>query len=335
LKKKTLGDQQTSKRKSDHIELAFQSQLGEQDNRFFYEPMLQAHPSKNLDEISFLGKTMRAPIWVSSMTGGTELAGIINRNLARCCNEFGLGMGLGSCRIILDDDTYLKDFQLREIIGEAAPFFANLGIAQLEELFRNGKSGLITELIKKTETDGLIVHVNPIQEWLQPEGDVILESPLVTVSRVRDVLDVPIIVKEVGQGMGPKSLEALIGIGVDAVDFGAHGGTNFALLELLRAKPEVFEEYGTIASLGHSAMEMVDIWNELNPPKDLMVIVSGGIKNFLDGYYCIEKIKSPAVYGQASAFLKHATEDYEKLRAYTMLQTEGLKLANAYLSIKS
>ena len=93
-------------RKKDHIDLAFQSRTmsGELDRRFNYEPLMARHPSKDLPVLPMLGKQMRAPIWVSSMTGGTELAGKINRNLARVCHEFGLGMGLGSCRPLLESD---------------------------------------------------------------------------------------------------------------------------------------------------------------------------------------------------------------------------------------
>jgi isopentenyl-diphosphate delta-isomerase len=96
-------------RKHDHIELAFQSQVGAAllDDRFFYEPLLAAHPQPgSLPAIPFLGTSLRAPLWVSSMTGGTALARTINRNLARACAEFGMGMGLGSCR--WPSHTYLQ-----------------------------------------------------------------------------------------------------------------------------------------------------------------------------------------------------------------------------------
>ena len=122
-------------RKKDHIELAFQSQLKNEsiDQRFYYEPMLNPHPGELLKPFNFLGKTMKAPIWVSSMTGGTEKAEKINKNLARACNEFGLGMGLGSCRIILDNDTFFHQFDVRDIIGNDYPLYANLDICQIEE----------------------------------------------------------------------------------------------------------------------------------------------------------------------------------------------------------
>jgi len=103
-------------RKKDHIELAFQSQVAVHslDQRFYYEPLLAAHPTATtLAPFSFLNKTMQVPLWVSSMTGGTAMANTINHHLARACGEFGMGMGLGSCRSLLYSDEYLADFNVR------------------------------------------------------------------------------------------------------------------------------------------------------------------------------------------------------------------------------
>ena len=328
-------------RKSDHISMAFESQvpLHNIDDRFYYEPLLSGHPKDQYgDYFTFLGKSFKYPLWVSSMTGGTEYAKIINQNLARACGEFGFGMGLGSCRSLLFSDDTLPDFDVRKYMGDNA-LFANLGIAQLEELVNNNQLHKIDELIDKLSADGLIIHVNPMQEWLQPEGDFIENPPLDTIKRILDTVDTKIIVKEVGQGMGPESLKALFELPIEAIDFAANGGTNFAKLEMLRADDEVKNHYGRIANIGHSADEMVFMSNYIIDAlgeKCLckQVIVSGGVRDFLDGYYYTNKLILPAIYGQASAFLKHAKEDYEQLQQYVSLQVKGLQLAKAFLRVK-
>ncbi len=331
-----------SSRKKDHIEMAFNSQVnkGQLDNRFYYEPMLSGHPETNvLPTIPFLGKKMNAPLWISSMTGGTQEAYVINHNLAKACKEFGLGMGLGSCRGLLYSDERMKDFDLRNAIGTSSPFFANLGVAQVEELFEKDALDLAIALVDKLQADGLIIHVNPFQEWLQPEGDQFKRSPLAVIQQCCAAFDFPIIVKEVGQGFGPKSLAALMQLPLAAIDFAASGGTNFALLELLRAEDNRKNHYLPLTRQGHTAEEMVTFVNDLSVTLGEKVkckefIISGGIKSFLDGYYLINKLNSKAVYGQASGFLKHARGSYAELQEYVAAQLEGLSLANAYLTVK-
>lgn len=336
------NDPTAASRKKDHIQLAFQSQIdsGQLDQRFYYEPLLAGHPEKgSLATTPFLGKTMKAPIWVSSMTGGTAMANTINHNLARACKDFGMGMGLGSCRSLLYSNDTLKDFAVRHLIGDDVPFYANLGIAQLETLIEDNDIHLIKELIDKLEADGLIIHVNPLQEWLQPEGDRFKKAPIETIVRILDKIDYPIIVKEVGQGMGYESLKALYQLPLAAVDFAANGGTNFAKLELLRSDTVKQNIYSQLAFIGHSASEMVNISNQIKEELgDKMlckqVIISGGIKTFLDGYYLINKLNIPSVYGQASSFLKHAQGTYEELQTYVDSQIQGLELAKALLKVK-
>lgn len=330
--------EQTSKRKTDHIDLAMQSQVSQADPRFIYEPILSAHPTESKLALPFLGKEMRAPIWVSSMTGGASHAGRINKNLALACGKYGLGMGLGSCRIILEDNRHLPDFTLRKYMGDHLPLFANLGIAQIENIVERKAFHLIEELVRKTETDGLIIHVNPLQEWLQPEGDQIKHPPVITLKRLLDHLDMPIIVKEVGQGMGPQSLAALFELPLAAIDFGAFGGTNFSLLELLRSDSTRLESYKDLVNVGHTAEEMVEYCNQLYRENEHFrqkeIIVSGGVSNFLDGYYLINKLEAKAVYGQASAFLKNAALGLEELEVYVDREIRGLQLASQYLSIR-
>lgn len=325
-------------RKRDHIDLAFESQILKDliDRRFYYEPMLKPHPSGDLGAFPFGNKDMKAPVWVSSMTGGTKLAGKINSNLARVCKEYGMGMGLGSCRIIMDDDTYFEDFNVRDLIGEEQPLYANLGIAQIEELLENKKEGKIKELVEKLRADGLIIHVNPLQEWFQPEGDRLKEPPIDTVKRLLDIADYPLIVKEVGQGMGYNSLKELLKLPLLAIEFAAFGGTNFAKLELMRSEPVKHELFEPLSKVGHDVYQMVEMVNEIYENEKVntaSLIISGGVKTFLDGYYLIQKSKLPAVYGMASGFLKYAKESYEEVQAFAGYQVKGLKLAYNYLTI--
>ncbi|PKQ62756.1 type 2 isopentenyl-diphosphate Delta-isomerase [Labilibaculum filiforme] len=327
-------------RKKDHIELAFRSQMKNawMDERFYYEPMLNAHPNVDDTSFTFLGKNLQTPIWISSMTGGTELAGKINRNLARACAEFGMGMGLGSCRSLLNSDEHFADFDVRSIIGDDLPLYANLGICQLEELIRKKKVSKIIRLVGRLRADGLIIHINPMQEWLQPEGDRINESPIESLEYLLDEVDFPIIVKEVGQGMGPESLRALLQLPLQAIEFAAFGGTNFAKIELMRNPDSPTQLFEPLAQIGHSANQMVDWVNEIVANEEQVkckeIIISGGIQNFLDGYYLMEKAALPAIYGQASTLLKYAKESYEELRSYLEIQRKGLQLSKSFLRVR-
>jgi len=327
-------------RKKDHIKLAFESRipLSGLDHRFDYEPMMARHPHRDLPVQQIFGKKMKAPLWVSSMTGGTEKAGEINRNLARAAAEFGLGMGLGSCRPLLESDKYLADFDLRDIIGEEAPLFANLGVFQVEEMVMKDDISPIEDMVGKLRADGLIIHVNPLQEWLQPEGDHFSQPPIDTIRSFVEMSSLKVIVKEVGQGMGPESLRALLELPLEAIEFGAFGGTNFARIELMRSPQTKMNYFEPVSRIGHTADEMIDMVNDIldeeHSFKCRNLIVSGGIKSFLDGYYLITRSKMPAVYGQASEFLRFASKSYEELKEFIEHQIEGLKIASAYFRIK-
>lgn len=328
------------KRKKDHINFAFQSQTQKatRDKRFNYEPLLSSHPEGIFKPFDFLGKIQKIPVWVSSMTGGTKLASRINFNLARACQEFGMGMGLGSCRIILDDNTFFNDFNVREIIGNEYPLYTNLGITQIEQLIEEKQINKAVNLVERLKADGLIIHVNPFQEWFQPEGNRLKRPAIEIIKEFIDQVDLRIIVKEVGQGMGPASLLELLKLPLEAVEFAAFGGTNFSKIELMRSNDIMQQFFEPLLYVGHDAEEMTNMVNdiiELEPDvKTRQIIISGGIKSFLQGYYLIKKCKLPAVYGYASRFLEYAKEDYESLRKFVEYQVKGLEMAFAYLRIK-
>ncbi len=331
-------------RKRDHIELTAKAQTNGLlvDSRFYYEPLLSAHPNTETDiSTTFLGKKMQAPFWVSSMTGGVGEARHINQNLARVCREFSLGMGLGSCRALLESDKYFEDFNLRPILGNDLPFYANLGVAQVEKLVHDQEINKIFDLMNRLETDGLIIHVNPLQEWFQPEGDKFIYSPIETIAKLSEAFSgsgKKIIVKEVGQGMGPKSLKSLLDLSIDAIELAGFGGTNFSQLEYLRTKGADKLEIESLAKVGHTSLEMISILNNLlkaNPEYiKKQIIISGGIGNFLDGFYLQEQLHYQSIIGQAKNFLTRS-ENYEELRAFTGAQIEGLKMARKFLTIKT
>lgn len=325
--------EELAQRKGAHIELAARAQTlkAELDSRFSYEPLFFSHPkSTDTWETNFLNFKFDWPIWISSMTGGTAHAQTINKNLARLCGEHNLGMGLGSCRSLLHDDERLSDFKVRGHLGDR-PLFANLGIAQVEELVVQGKTYLIHEMVKKVEATGLIIHLNPLQEWFQPEGDRFQISPLETLTRFLDRVEYPVIIKEVGQGMGPKSLKALLELPIEAIEFGAFGGTNFSLLEGLRGRDDVIKK--PFMYVGHTAHEMVEMVNVL-PRQNKQIIISGGIKSVLDGYELLQKIQAPAVIGMAHSFLEPALQGYEQLSSYFLHFRESLLTARGLLKVK-
>ena len=176
-----------------------------------------------------------------------------------------------------------------------------------------------------------------MQEWFQPEGDILSLSPLETIQRFMDQVSLPVIVKEVGQGMGPESLKALLQLPLQAIEFAAFGGTNFAKVELLRDEQASRALFEPLSLIGEDATTMVHHVNEIvagHQPLCKELIISGGIKNFLDGYYLVQKSTLPAIYGMASEFLKHAREDYDRLRDFVNAQVRGLEMAYAYLSIR-
>ncbi len=250
-----------------------------------------------------------------------------------------MGMGLGSCRALLWSEETFDDFNVRPIIGDDLPLYANLGIAQLEQLIQQNELFRVEKLVEQLRADGLIVHVNPLQEWLQPEGDRIEVPPIDTVEKAVSALPFPIVVKEVGQGMGYESLKALFQLPLAAIDFAASGGTNFSRLELLRSNAAQQHTYNPLALVGHTAADMVEMTNKIvaelgDKRRCHQVIVSGGVQTFLDGYYFINKLALPAIYGQASGFLKHARNDYDSLHQHVSDQVKGLALAKAFLRVR-
>lgn len=327
------------KRKQDHIQLALKSKTNktEQDTRFLYEPMLSGHPEEPLPSVTIAGKQLKAPLWISSMTGGTDMAREINQRLAEAAGHYGLGMGLGSCRILLEDSSRLQDFALRPILGPDVPFFANLGITQLEEILETGRENELKQLLSLLKADGLTIHVNPLQEWFQPEGDFLKHPPAKTLSHLIKVIDFPVSVKEVGQGMGPESLRELLSLKLEAIELGAFGGTNFAKVEMQRNPDASDYLYGPLVNVGNTADDMIDWLNNLQSDfQDYTgkIIASGGIRNYLDAYYFLKKSNYPTIVGMASGFLNPARKGQKEINNFVDETIEGLKMSYAFLKIR-
>jgi len=345
-------DPEAATRKTHHLLMAEKSQstfgmdLNHLREQFNYEPLTQGFPDLedfHIGDYPIAGKILKAPLWISSMTGGTGEARHINQNLARVAAQFGLGIGLGSCRQLFNSDEYFEDFNLRPIIGDEGCLMANFGMAQVDQWLENNQHEKIIEICKRLQVDGFFLHVNPLQEFFQSGGDRWGRRPLDIIDKVIDLFahtGLAIGVKEVGQGMGPASIAGLLERPIDIFEFGAFGGTNFSCLEKMR-DPSSFsgENHLDLRYVGHSAQEMVSLVNEWialhkNHPLPHLII-SGGVRSYLQGYHLLEIIRAPALYGMAMPFLAHAAQGYDSLVSFVELELKGLKMAQAFLKIKN
>jgi isopentenyl-diphosphate delta-isomerase len=316
--------------KLDHINLSFDSQANfESDQRFFYEPMFATSELKDLS-LEFLGKKMQMPLWISSMTGGSRKSKDLNHIFAKACKKHGLAMGLGSCRVLLenDDPSVWEDFDVKEILGDQVPYFANLGIAQVEKSIDNLSA--INEMVDRLQVDGLIIHVNILQELFQKEGDRILVTPIETLQKLRAKFKKKLIVKEVGQGMGPKSLESILKIGFDGLETASFGGTNFTMLEAQRFN-HIYDP--SLMKVGHCNQQMIATLNKLNSKMEL--IISGGVNQVIDAYYYRKIYGAKSVIGQAANFLKYALQGELVLDSYIEQWRAFYSMCENSLTLKS
>ena len=204
-----------SHRKDDHLNLAKESQslrVGHSFQNLDYEPLL--YSPKEREVKTFLNYKNLSPLFISSMTAGGKNSLQINTRLAKASSYFQIPFALGSCRSILESDEnhHTEQFTFRHIVKDKAPIIANLGIAQLEEFLLNDKLTLIDKMVEKIEADALAIHINLLQEFYQPEGDLLRQPVLKTLKEALSFLKTPIILKEVGQGMGPRSIEEVFKI---------------------------------------------------------------------------------------------------------------------------
>ncbi|MCW2690050.1 MAG: isopentenyl-diphosphate delta-isomerase [Mycobacterium sp.] len=229
---------------------------------------------RNVDlSTDFLGARLRAPVLVGAMTGGAELSGTINRNLAAAAQQLGIGMMLGSQRIMLDNKAASASFDVRGIAPDVL-LIGNIGLAQLSEF-------MVPDLIKaldRVEADALAVHTNPLQEAMQYDGDTDFSGSL---SRLRDVagsIGRPVILKEVGHGIGAAAATELRDCPIAAVDVAGAGGTSWARVEQFVRYGEV--RYPALAEWGVPTSQALLEVREALP--DTPLVASGGIRSGMD-----------------------------------------------------
>lgn len=226
---------------------------------------------------TFLGKSLKAPILISSMTGGTELAHLVNTRLATVAQRYGLAMGVGSQRIALEQPELAPTFAVRSLAPDIL-LLANLGAVQL-----NYGCGLedCLKLVELLEADALILHLNPLQEWVQSEGDSNFKGLLAKIEQICAQLPVPVIAKEVGNGISAVMAKQLIEAGVAAIDVAGAGGTSWAKVESQRAKDNRQRHLGQVfADWGLPTAECITAIRSVN--STIPLIASGGLKNGLD-----------------------------------------------------
>jgi isopentenyl-diphosphate delta-isomerase len=264
------------------------------------------------------------------MTGGTNRGRNINILLAKAANYYKLGMGLGSIRSYIEDESRFDDFNVRKHIGER-PLFANIGIAQLEQ-YNNDKYTKLIDAINRLECDGLFVHINPLQEAAQPEGDKFTRTPAETLEKFLGHFSGRVVIKEVGQGFGPRSIKHLLELPISGIELAGFGGTNFTEIENERSGNMNLRP---LSRLGHDNNEMIHYLNDNYSPvnSDKSIIVSGGLKNSLDGYFYTSQLKHKSMFAFASALLQHI-ESEETLYSFLDAQVKMLKIASNYLEVK-
>ena len=314
-------------RKADHLRLNLEEEVqfrqvttGLERYRFQH----QALPEIDLTDIdlstTFLGKSLRYPFLISSMTGGTGEALRINLDLARAAQACGIGMGVGSQRAAIEDWSMAETFQVRP----AAPdilLLANLGAVQLNYDYTVDHCRLAVEML---QADALILHLNPLHEVLQPEGNRNFGGLLNKIEAVCRALEVPVVVKEIGAGLSGQVVQWLADAGVAAVDVAGAGGTSWSRVEMYRARTERARRVAAqFVDWGIPTAEAIQQARRAAP--DIPLVASGGI------YTGLEAAKAIAlgadVTAMARPFLKAATVSTEAVEEATEELAETLRVA--------
>jgi len=299
---------QTQTRKADHLRICLDEDVQFHSLTNGLERYRFTHcclPELNRHEIdlttTFLGKQLSAPVLISSMTGGTEQAKIINQRLARVAQHYKIAMGVGSQRVAVEKPLVASTFAVRSHAPDIL-LFANLGAVQLNYNYGLDQCLRIVDLL---EADALILHLNPLQECIQTKGDTNFRGLLDKISILCAQLPVPVIAKEVGNGISAVMANKLLEAGVKAIDVAGAGGTSWAKVESERAETPLQRRLGmTFADWGLPTAECIRSIRTAAP--EVPLIASGGLRHGLD----IAKALAIGadIAGMALPFLQAAAE---------------------------
>ena len=275
---------ETQVRKADHLRICLEESVQFQQTTNGLEKYKFTHcclPEINRDEIdlttSFLGKKLAAPLLISSMTGGTEFAGEINQRLAEIAQHYKIAMGVGSQRVAVEDPQVGKTFAVRSHAPDAL-LFANLGAVQLNYEYGIDQCEKVIDLLA---ADALILHLNPLQECVQTKGDTNFRGLLDKIAQLCQKLPVPVIAKEVGNGISGEMAQKLIDAGVAGIDVAGAGGTSWAKVESQRAQDPMQRRLGqTFTDWGIPTAECIVSVRDVAP--DVPLIASGGLRDGLE-----------------------------------------------------
>ncbi len=271
-------------RKADHLRVCLEEDVqfqqvssGFECYRFTHDCLPEINRSDINLQTTFMGKNLGAPLLISSMTGGTELAQLVNSRLAIVAQRYQLAMGVGSQRIVIEQPHLAPTFAVRSFAPDIL-LLANLGAVQL-----NYGCGLddCLHLVNSLEADALILHLNPLQECVQSRGDTNFRGLLDKIAQLCQQLPIPVVVKEVGNGISGAMAQKLINAGVTAIDVAGAGGTSWAKVESQRAKDNKQRRLGqTFADWGLPTAECLNSIRAIAPT--IPLIASGGLINGLD-----------------------------------------------------
>lgn len=294
-------------RKAEHIRLALDDRMQMASHPFeAWTFDHEALPDLDFDAIdvgtTFLGKPVRAPILISCMTGGTELARRINRNLAAAAEARGVALGVGSQRKAIEDPAQATTFQVRDV-APTIPLLANLGAIQLNDGYGAPECRRAVDMIG---ADALVLHMNPLQEAIQPEGQRNFAGLLPKMAAVAREVGVPVIAKEVGSGISEATGRKLASAGIRILDTAGVGGTSWARIEGSRAGEadlgEIFAGWGIPTPESIRQLRRID---------GVTVVGSGGLRNGVDVAKALALGADLA--GVAQPFLEAALESPERV----------------------